>query len=151
MRLIKSLFMALALSLPNFVFAVALTDGDEIDHIVAIVNDSLITRSELDQQTNSIITRLQQSGRPMPPRSAIEQQVLEQMISQQLQLNEAEKLGIAVTPDMLATAINNIAKNNGLTLPEMRASLESEGISFKTFRNKLKKKVFQILQISSAL
>ncbi len=141
MHLFKSILLALALSMPHFVQAVALTDGEELDHIVAIVNDNLITRSELDREMDSIIERLQQAGQALPPRSAIEQQVLEKLITQRLQLDKAEKLGISVTPDMLATAIGNIAKKNNITLAEMRAALESQGMSFKAFRNKLKQEI----------
>lgn len=143
MNLLKPFLLTLAISLGplQLSHAVALTDGEEVDHIVAIVNDSLITRSELDQEMRSIISRLKQAGRPMPPVEAIEQQVLEKLITLRLQMDKAEKLGIVVTPDMLATMIGNIAKKNNITLPELRASLESEGISFKSFRNKLEKEI----------
>ncbi|MEJ2214611.1 MAG: peptidylprolyl isomerase [Gammaproteobacteria bacterium] len=123
------------------VSAVALTDGIEVDHIVAIVNDSLIARSELDREIDNILERFQQAGRPVPPRSAIESQVLDKLITERLQLDQAEKVGIDVTPDMMATMIGNIAKKNGLTLPELRESLQADGMSFKAFRNQLKKQI----------
>lgn len=135
------IFLLMALTLPQISYAVALTDGEEIDHIVAVVNDSLITRSELDHEMQSIIVRLRQSGNPMPPFDAIEQQVLEKLISLRLQIDKAEKLGLSVTPDMLATAIGNIAKKNGLTLSELRSSLESQGMSFKSFRKQVEREI----------
>ncbi|MGD2118735.1 MAG: peptidylprolyl isomerase [Chromatiales bacterium] len=121
--------------------AVALSDGEELDQIVAIVNENIIVRSELDREIKGIVSRLREANRPLPPDSIIEQQVLEKLITEKLQLDKAEKLGIDVTPDMLATAINNIAKNNDLTLAELRQALQAEGISFKTFRSKLQKEI----------
>ena len=135
------IFLLTALIIPQLSYAEALSDGEEIDHIVAVVNDSLITRSELDREMQSIIIRLRQSGNPMPPIDAIEQQVLEKLISLRLQIDRAEKLGLSVTPDMLATAIGNIAKNNELTLAELRTSLESQGMSFKSFRKKVEREI----------
>ena len=123
------------------VSAVALTDGIEVDHIVAIVNDSLIARSELDREIDNILERFQQAGRPVPPRSAIESQVLDKLITERLQLDKAEIVGIDVTPDMMATMIGNIAKKNNLTLSELRASLAAEGLSFETFRKQIEQQL----------
>jgi peptidyl-prolyl cis-trans isomerase SurA len=121
--------------------AVALSDGIEVDHIVAIVNDDLVTRNELDIEINKILLRIEKSGQQPPPVSAVEEQVLDKLIDQRLQIGKAKSLGINVTPDMLATMIGNIAKKNGLTLSELRASLSNEGLSFKAFRQQIEQQV----------
>jgi peptidyl-prolyl cis-trans isomerase SurA len=123
------------------VYAEALSDGEEIDDIVAIVNNSVITRSELNREIDEVIARFQSSGQQLPPQSVIEEQLLEKLIQERLQLDEAERLGITVTPDMLATAIGNIARKNGLTISQMRDSLKADGMSFKAFRAKLEKEI----------
>jgi len=130
-----------ALLLSTHAHSVALSDGIEVDHIVAIVNDDLITRNELDKEINKILARLSQAGQQVPPKSAVEKQVLEKLIEQRLQIGKAKSLGINVTPDMLATMIGNIAKKNNLTLSELRASLAAEGISFKAFRNQIEQQI----------
>jgi peptidyl-prolyl cis-trans isomerase SurA len=137
--LLAVIFSALLLS--AHVHAVALSDGIEVDHIVAIVNDDLITRNELDKEINKILARLNQAGQQVPPISAVEKQVLDKLIEQRLQIGKAKSLGINVTPDMLATMIGNIAKNNGLTLSELRASLAAEGLSFEAFRNQIEQQI----------
>ena len=141
MHTLTKLFLIALFATPLNIQAIALSDGEEVDEIVAIVNDNLITRSELDSEITTIVNRFKQSGRELPPISAIEGQVLEKLITQTLRLDKAEKLGITVSPDMLATAIGNIAKKNGLTLSEMRNSLENEGMSFKAFRKKLETEI----------
>ncbi len=130
-----------ALLLASNAHSVALSDGIEVDHIVAIVNDDLITRNELDKEIDSILQRIQQAGKQPPPRSAIEKQVLDKLIEQRLQIGKALSLGISVTPDMLASMIGNIAKKNGLTLSDLRSSLASEGISFKAFRDQIETQI----------
>ncbi|NNJ90598.1 MAG: molecular chaperone SurA [Gammaproteobacteria bacterium] len=138
-HLLAVIFSALILS--THVHSVALSDGIEVDHIVAIVNDDLITRNELDKEINKILARLSQAGQQVPPITAVEKQVLDKLIEQRLQIGKAKSLGINVTPDMLATMIGNIAKNNGLTLSELRASLAAEGLSFETFRNQIEQQI----------
>jgi peptidyl-prolyl cis-trans isomerase SurA len=134
------IFLAALLAALVFVsnsYAVALSDGIEVDHIVAIVNDDLVTRNELDNEIDKILLRIEKTGKQPPPRSAVESQVLNSLIDHRLQIGKAKSLGINVTPDMLATMTGNIAKKNGLTLTELRAALDREGVSFKTFRKQL--------------
>lgn len=133
--------LAFTLVLTGTAHSMPLSEGEEFDEIVAIVNNSLITRSELNKEMKTIVDRLRQTGKPLPPISAVESQVLERLITLRLQLDQAEKLGITVTPDMLASTVGNIARKNNLTLPELRATLESEGISFKSFRKNLEREI----------
>ena len=127
--------------LTTHVHSVALSDGIEVDHIVAIVNDDLITRNELDREINQILNRLSETGKEVPPKEAVEKQVLDRLIEERLQIGKAKSLGINVTPDMLVTMIGNIAKKNGLTISELRASLLADGYSFKAFRQEIEQQV----------
>jgi len=129
------------LFLTTHVHSIALSDGIEVDHIVAIVNDDLITRNELDKEIDKILARLSNAGQQVPPKSAVEKQVLDKLIEERLQVGKAISLGINVTPDMLATMIGNIAKNNSLTLSELRTALAAEGISFKSFQQQIEKQI----------
>jgi len=129
------------LFLTTHVHSIALSDGIEVDHIVAIVNDDLITRNELDKEIDKILARLSNAGQQVPSKSAVEKQVLDKLIEERLQVGKAISLGINVTPDMLATMIGNIAKNNSLTLSELRTALAAEGISFKSFQQQIEKQI----------
>ena len=143
MNLFKYLFAVAvtAFCLTTHVHSVALSDGIEVDHIVAIVNDDLITRNELDKEIDKILARLSNAGQQVPPKSAVEKQVLDKLIEERLQVGKAISLGINVTPDMLATMIGNIAKSNSLTLSELRTALAAEGISFKSFQQQIEKQI----------
>ncbi len=133
--------LCLTLLNPINLQAVALSDGEEVDSIVAIVNNNIITRSELDRKVAEIVNNFRAAGKQLPPRNIIEEQLLEQLITLRLQLDRAEQIGITVTPDMLATAIGNIARKNGISITQMRESLEAEGMSFKAFRGKLEQEI----------
>ena len=69
---------------------------EELDRIIAVVNDSVITKSELDQQLVLIKKQLQANKTQLPPESVFRRQVLERMIVDKIQLQLAQKRGIRV-------------------------------------------------------
>jgi peptidyl-prolyl cis-trans isomerase SurA len=108
--------------------------AEELDSIVAVVNEDVIVRSELEHEINLAIPELRERGAALPARAALEQQVLERMIAKRLQRQEAAKLGIRIDDAALTQAMTNIAARNGMTLEELYSALESSGIRFEDFR-----------------
>lgn len=141
--MIQKLFFGLALILTQVVIADAVPPPSrtEIDSIVAIVNDTVITRSELDEQTRTIKQQLRQQNTPVPPGPVFQKQVLERLIISRLQLQLAANTGIRVDDDTLNRAINRIAAQNKLSLTEFRAVLEKDGFSFDKFREDIRDEI----------
>lgn len=110
-----------------------------LDEIVAVVDDDVITRSELDRATQSIAKQIEAGGNQLPPKSVLESQVLERMIIQQVQVARAEQIGIRVSDAEVDAALNNIARQNGLSLADMKAAIEKDGFSFADFRQDMKR------------
>ncbi len=113
----------------------------KLDYIVAIVNDDVITRSELDQEIIGITQNLRNHNIPIPPKGTLEPQVLERMISNRLQLQMAERLGLQINEAILDKAVANIAAQNKLTLIQWRNKLKSEGIDFAEYREKVRQEL----------
>jgi peptidyl-prolyl cis-trans isomerase SurA len=130
MNYLKNLFFA-SLCL---IAAAGVHAAPELDGIVAVVNDDVVARSELDIEIGNILLRIRERGGDPPPRNVIENQVLERIINNRLQLQAAERYGVKVDDNTLARAIDSIAQRNGVSLGELRDTLESEGISFASFR-----------------
>lgn len=105
-----------------------------LDAIVAVVNDDVVVQSEIDREVALVIPQLQQQGTAVPPPDQLHKQVLERLILKRLQQQRAEELGLAVDEASLVEAMSNIAARNGLTLPELAATLEAGGIRFEDFR-----------------
>ena len=91
-----------------------------IDRIVAVVDNDVITRSELDERMRLITQQLEKQGTPLPPREALEKQLLERMITDRLQLAFAAQTGLRVDDNQLDKTIERIAEQNKLSLPEFR-------------------------------
>ena len=112
-----------------------------LDTIVAVVNDDVITRRELEAATAQIQRQLQQKKVPMPPRPVLESQVLERLILSQLELRAAERNGIAVDDATLNAAIDNLARRNQMNLTELRQTVERDGLSFARFRDDVRREL----------
>ncbi|WP_295543729.1 peptidylprolyl isomerase [uncultured Thiohalocapsa sp.] len=105
-----------------------------LDGIVAVVNDDVIVRSELQAEIDLVLPELRARGTTIPPQAVLEAQVLERLILKRLQLQQAEQLGIEVDAQTLSNALDNIAARNGLSLEELRFTLEQNGVDFENFR-----------------
>jgi peptidyl-prolyl cis-trans isomerase SurA len=113
----------------------------ELDHIVALVNDDIIAKSELDSRTQELLAQLTQKQTNLPSMRIIQQQVLERMIIKRLQLQAARRLGLSVDDATVTKAITNIAKTNRISLLQLRETLEADGISFPLFREQLREDI----------
>jgi len=107
---------------------------EELDAIVAVVNDDIIVRSELEHEIDLVIPQMQSRGTTPPSRDVLRNQVLERLILKRLQLQEAKKLGIEVDETTLTQAMTNIASRNGMSLEELQTTLATSGIRFEDFR-----------------
>ena len=129
----KALRAALAL-LTLVVSAGAVAAAQPLDSIVAVVNDDVIVRSELQSEVNLVLPELKARGTAIPPEQVLEKQVLDRLILKRLQLQRAKSLGIEVDDATLTEAMASIAARNGMTLEQLRSTLEAGGVSFDDFR-----------------
>jgi len=114
---------------------------ESLEKIVAVVNDDVITRTELDNRLHAIKDQLKNQPSPLPPDSVLEKQVLDRMILASLQLQLADRNGIQVDDETLNRTIERIAQDNKLSLPEFRTVLEKEGYDFATFREDIRREI----------
>ena len=112
-----------------------------LDTIVAVVNDDVITRRELDAATAQIERQLQQKKVPVPPQPVLESQVLERLILIQLELRTAERNNITVDDATLNAAIDNLAQRNNMSLTQLRQTIEKDGMSFARFRDDVRREL----------
>lgn len=121
-----------------------------LDRIVAVVNNGVITQRQLQQRTAQIMAELQAQGTPIPPRAALECQVLNSMILNRIQLGIAKYNGINVSKKTVNDALAQLAANNGLTVAEMRARITAEGHDWNQFVRQLRQHlIIQKLQQQS--
>ena len=112
---------------------------EPLDHIVAVVNDEVITRQELARRYQEVAQNLSRQNTPLPPREVLEKQLLERMITELALQQHARSTGIRVDPTQVERALQRIAAQNKLDMAGLAAALEKEGQSLdgmrKTLRN----------------
>ncbi|MFP5344828.1 MAG: peptidylprolyl isomerase [Gammaproteobacteria bacterium] len=113
----------------------------ELDHVLVVVNDDVITQSELNAEIATISAQLRQQNTALPPADMLNKQVLERLILKRLQLQLAGSIGIRVDDDTLNRAISTIAQQNKLSLAEFRDVLEKDGFSFPVFRERIREEI----------
>jgi peptidyl-prolyl cis-trans isomerase SurA len=112
-----------------------------IDRIVVVVNDEVITRHELENRARAAAAQLRRQGAPLPPQPVLEKQILERMIMDRVQLQFAKETGLRVDDTELDRAITRIADENKLSLQQLRAALEKDGIAFSRFREDIRNEI----------
>ncbi len=115
-----------------------------LDRIVAVVNDEVVTRRDLDDRLKVVVAQLQQQGTPLPARDALEKQVLERLIFNLVQLQYAKETGLRIDDATLEKSISRIAEDNKITLQQMRNTLEKDGVSFVKFREDIRDEIVMV-------
>ncbi len=112
-----------------------------LDRIVAIVEDDVILDGELQAEVDVIAQRIKASNAAVPPSYILRKQVLEKLIIEKLQRQLAERSGIALNDEMLASAAADIARRNNMTPAQFRTELEKQSISYRSFLENLRNEV----------
>jgi peptidyl-prolyl cis-trans isomerase SurA len=112
-----------------------------LDRIVAVVNDDVITRLDLDERVRFAYLQLKQQGTPPPPREALEKQILDRLVIDRVQLQLAKETGLRVDDGELDKAIQRIAQDNKLTVPQLRETLEKDSVPFARFREDIRNEI----------
>jgi peptidyl-prolyl cis-trans isomerase SurA len=110
---------------------------EKLDEIVALVEDDIIMRSELDIAIEGIVQRIQAGGGSVPPQDILEKQVLERLINRKLQVQRALRTGIRVSDADIDQAMMNLARQNNISVSQMRQVLEADGENFAEFRRSI--------------
>jgi peptidyl-prolyl cis-trans isomerase SurA len=112
-----------------------------IDRVVAIVNREVITASELARRERQFALNLRRQGAAVPSPASLREQVLERMINDRAMLQLARETGVRVDDVTLDRSISRIADQNGLSVAGLRNQLESEGVSFASFRQDIREEI----------
>lgn len=112
-----------------------------LDEIVAVVDEDVILKSELDRAMNNILAQYAGQEAQLPPMAILQRQVLERLILMRLQTERAAASGIRVTDAQIDATVGAIAEQNGMSVDQLRAQLASDGLVFDDFRSSLREEL----------
>ncbi|WP_196303921.1 peptidylprolyl isomerase [Chromobacterium violaceum] len=137
----KTLLALLIASVMQSALAAPATPVHEVDRIVAVVNKNVITWQELQARVNEAIKQLEAQKVAPPPREVLERQVLEQMITEEVQLQYAASGGLRIEDAAVDQAVANLAKQNKLSEAGLKAQLAKDGITLDRLRSDIRREL----------
>ncbi|MDY5779115.1 MAG: SurA N-terminal domain-containing protein, partial [Succinivibrionaceae bacterium] len=112
-----------------------------IDKAVAIANDEIILKSELDNATNRYIESLKAKGVEIPNLQDVRKNILEQLIINSLIMQLAKKNSFDLSDTDVDRAIEYMARSNNMTPKQLIEEAKKNGFSEALFRAKMKEDV----------
>lgn len=115
---------------------------EEVDAIAAIVDDDVVLVSELLNRYELFVAQAKQAGATeIPPRETVLNQLMERLIVESLQIQEAERRGMIIDDETLTEAVTTFAGQNGMDLDGFQQSLADEGVSYRSFREDIRREM----------
>ncbi|TAH45809.1 MAG: molecular chaperone SurA [Betaproteobacteria bacterium] len=143
-RLFSRSRLALAIGLSCVVLALPAAAAPRavgVDRIVAVVNNEVITEQELRARIDQTTRQFKRQGVELPPADVLERQLLERLIVERAQLQLARETSLRVDDATLERAISRIAENNKLSIDQLRATLDKDGVSWNRFRDQIRTEI----------
>lgn len=113
-----------------------------LDKVAVVVDDSVILQSEVDKRIDDVRYQFGQRNAALPPDDILRKQVVEQLVLETLQLNLANRAGIRIDDKEVNAALEDIAKQNGMTLAGFQQKLDATpGSSYAEVREQVKREL----------
>lgn len=112
--------------------------GATLDGVAAVVNDGVILQSELDEAIATVKHQYADHPDQLPSPNVLQKQVLERLIINKLQVQRAQDNGLRVSDDELDTAVDAVAKQNHMTVPQLQQAMQQSSVDYEGFRNNLR-------------
>ncbi len=130
-----------ASALLMFAASTASVAADVLDEAVALVDDDVVLKSELDRRVDTVRRDLTARNVKVPPDTILRQQVLDRLISDNVQMQMARRAGVRVSDQELAQVIENIARESKMSAEQFRLKLAADGVNYEIFREDLRSEI----------
>ena len=112
-----------------------------VDRVVAVVNDEVITRYELNEQKRAVTAQLKRQGVALPPEGELDAQVLQRFINEKVQLQYAREYGVRADDETVNASMQRIAADNKMSMQQFTNALRTDGVTLEKFRDELKNEI----------
>ncbi|WP_407275199.1 peptidylprolyl isomerase [Halothiobacillus sp. DCM-1] len=112
-----------------------------LDRIVAVVNQTPITQRQLNAEVQRVAAQINARNLSPADYQQLEERVLDRMITESVELQRADQLGIRVSDAELDAALDGIAQRNGLSINGLQAAVQQRGETWDQYRNEIRKQI----------
>jgi len=115
--------------------------GEVVDRIVALVNNEVITLSEMEEAGRNLFQQVKQTSLPSDREENLKkarEEILAQLVEHKLLEQEIKKKKVEVSDRDVDQAIGDIMKENRLTENELKMALAKDGMTFSRYRQRIR-------------
>ncbi len=121
--------------------------SEVVDRIVAIVNDDIITLSQLNRSVKPWLVNIKKMGYAQEKERQMvfkaREEILQKLINEKIADQEIERSNVSVAEKEIDAQIESIKKARFLTEEELRETLERQGVTLENYRERLKKDILR--------
>ncbi|MGH1370674.1 MAG: peptidylprolyl isomerase [Cellvibrionaceae bacterium] len=110
-----------------------------LDKVIAVVDDDVVMASELQQRIRMVTTQLQANQTQMPPEDVLRAQIVEQLVTESLQLQIGQRVGVEISDAELDAAIVRMKQANKLSDAEFEQQLAQDNVSMNSLREQIRR------------
>ena len=121
------------------------------EKVVAVINDSIILRSELEARMVPVIGEAQQITDPKERERRIEKlrgQVLDEMVNEELIVQAAENAKIEVESSEVQAALDEIKSSNNLDDAGLQQVLTAQGYTMSAYKQDLRRQLLRLRAVN---
>lgn len=124
--------------LPLLLFADILV-SQELDRVAVIVNDGVVLESDIQQRMADFKKNATLNGEKIPSDKVLREDIQEQLITAEIQLQIADKVGIKISDEELNLTVKRLAQQNNLDIEDFIKVVEERGDSYSDLREEVRK------------
>ena len=112
--------------------------SQELDRVAVIVNDGVVLESDIQQRMDDFKKNATLNGEKIPPENVLREEVLEQLITAEIQLQIADRVGIKISDEELNLTLKRLAQQNNLDIEGFIKVVEERGDSYFELREEVR-------------
>lgn len=115
--------------------------AEALDKVIAVVNEGVITSSELNAELALLRNQMEANKMQLPPEKVLRKQVLQRLIDVDLALQLAKQNNMSIDNAELNAALAKLATDNKISMDQLKEAVEREGMVWGKYREKMRKEV----------
>lgn len=114
---------------------------EELDAVIAVVDDDIVLASELLSRLDSVKKQMAGANVEPPPEDILVSQLMERLVLESIQLQQASRRGVDIDDETLTRAVRGFAEQNQMDLDTFRQALARDGLSYREFREEIRREM----------
>ncbi|MFQ5428388.1 MAG: SurA N-terminal domain-containing protein [Thermodesulfobacteriota bacterium] len=112
-----------------------------MDKIVAVINDEVITLSELKATVALEKSAFKDAGKPGAEAVVTEEKILDALVKEKLIKQASDRVGIEVSDEEIENAVKAVQEQNGFNRKELMMALAASGLTYDEYRDRLREQI----------